>query len=99
MPRLLKLRFLWQCLVFPLEALEELFDGIAHAAAEYKVDVIGGDTTHLKKGLIISITAIGDEEEIVYRNGPNKPTLLVVTGDIGAAYMGLQVLERKQVFK
>jgi thiamine-monophosphate kinase len=87
---------------FPLEALEELFDGIAHAAAEYKVDVIGGDTTSSQKGLIISITAIGeaDEEEIVYRNGAKKTDLLVVTGDIGAAYMGLQVLEReKQVFQ
>lgn len=87
---------------FPLEALEELFDGITHAAAEYKVDVIGGDTTSSQKGLIISITAIGeaDEEEIVYRNGAKETDLLVVTGDIGAAYMGLQVLEReKQVFQ
>ncbi|MEZ7515628.1 thiamine-phosphate kinase [Flavobacterium frigidarium] len=86
---------------FPLEALDELFEGIAHAAAEYKVDVIGGDTTSSQKGLIISITAIGeaDEEEIVYRNGAKSSDLLVVTGDIGAAYMGLQVLEReKQVF-
>jgi thiamine-monophosphate kinase len=87
---------------FPLEALEELFDGIAHAATEYKVDVIGGDTTSSQKGLIISITAIGeaDTEEIVYRNGAKQTNLLVVTGDIGAAYMGLQVLEReKQVFQ
>ncbi|MDG2433831.1 thiamine-phosphate kinase [Flavobacterium sp.] len=87
---------------FPLEALEELFDGIAHAAAEYKVDVIGGDTTSSQKGLIISITAIGEanDEEIVYRNGAKETDLLVVTGDIGAAYMGLQVLEReKQVFQ
>jgi thiamine-monophosphate kinase len=86
---------------FPLEALDELFEGIAHAAAEYKVDVIGGDTTSSQKGLILSITAIGeaDEEEIVYRNGAKSSDLLVVTGDIGAAYMGLQVLEReKQVF-
>ncbi len=87
---------------FPLEALEELFDGIAHAANEYKVDVIGGDTTSSQKGLIISITAIGeaDENEIVYRSGAGQTDLLVVTGDIGAAYMGLQVLEReKQVFQ
>jgi thiamine-monophosphate kinase len=87
---------------FPLEALEELFDGIATAAAEYKVDVIGGDTTSSQKGLIISITAIGeaDADEIVYRNGATATDLLVVTGDIGAAYMGLQVLEReKQVFQ
>jgi thiamine-monophosphate kinase len=87
---------------FPLEALEELFEGITLAANEYKVDVIGGDTTSSQKGLIISITAIGeaDAEEIVYRNGAKDNDLLVVTGDIGAAYMGLQVLEReKQVFQ
>lgn len=87
---------------FPLEALEELFDGITLAAKEYNVDVIGGDTTSSQKGLIISITAIGeaDESELVYRNGAKSNDLLVVTGDIGAAYMGLQVLEReKQVFQ
>lgn len=87
---------------FPLEALEELFAGITLAAAVYKVDVIGGDTTSSQKGLIISITAIGkaDADEIVYRNGAKPTDLLVVTGDIGAAYMGLQVLEReKQVFQ
>lgn len=87
---------------FPLEALEELFDGISHAAKFYNVDVIGGDTTSSQKGLIISITAIGqaDANDIVYRNGAKENDLLVVTGDLGAAYMGLQVLEReKQVFK
>ena len=87
---------------FPLEALEELFEGIAHAAKFYNVEVIGGDTTSSQKGLIISITAIGEanEEAIVYRNGANATDLLVVTGDIGSAYMGLQVLEReKQVFQ
>ncbi|RXR21183.1 thiamine-phosphate kinase [Flavobacterium amnicola] len=87
---------------FPLEALEELFAGITLAAKEYNVDVIGGDTTSSQKGLIISITAIGEAnaEELVYRNGANPTDLLVVTGDIGAAYMGLQVLEReKQVFQ
>ncbi|NHM05990.1 thiamine-phosphate kinase [Flavobacterium sp. CYK-4] len=87
---------------FPLEALEELFAGITLAAQEYKVDVIGGDTTSSQKGLIISITAIGeaDAEEIVYRNGAKANDLLVATGDLGAAYMGLQVLEReKQVFQ
>ncbi|MDI1254872.1 MAG: thiamine-phosphate kinase [Flavobacterium sp.] len=86
---------------FPLEALEELFAGITLAANEYKVDVIGGDTTSSQKGLIISITAIGeaDSNEIIYRNGAGQTDLLIVTGDIGAAYMGLQVLEReKQVF-
>ncbi|HEU0136438.1 MAG TPA: thiamine-phosphate kinase, partial [Flavobacterium sp.] len=87
---------------FPLEALEELFEGITLAANEYKVDVVGGDTTSSTKGMIISITAIGeaDEDQIVYRDGAKAGDLLVVTGDIGAAYMGLQVLEReKQVFE
>jgi len=87
---------------FPLEALEELYEGIARASKEYKVDVIGGDTTSSQKGMIISITALGeaDENEIVYRNGAKATDLLIVTGDIGAAYMGLQVLEReKQVFQ
>lgn len=87
---------------FPLEALEELFAGITLAAKEYGVDVIGGDTTSSQKGLILSITAIGEaeESELVYRNGAKETDLLVVTGDLGAAYMGLQVLEReKQVFQ
>ncbi len=87
---------------FPLEALEELFEGITLAANEYKVDVIGGDTTSSQKGLIISITVLGeaDASELVYRNGAKQNDLLVVSGDIGAAYMGLQVLEReKQVFQ
>ncbi|NUY81357.1 thiamine-phosphate kinase [Flavobacterium sp. MAH-1] len=86
---------------FPLEAVEELYAGIALAANEYKVDVIGGDTTSSQTGLFISITALGeaDESEIVYRNGAKANDLLVVSGDLGAAYMGLQVLEReKQVF-
>lgn len=87
---------------FPLEALEELFDGIALASKFYNVEVIGGDTTSSQKGLIISITAIGqaNEEDLIYRNGAKDTDLLIVTGDIGSAYMGLQVLEReKQVFK
>lgn len=87
---------------FPLEALEELYEGIALAAKMYDVDVVGGDTTSSQKGLIISITALGhvNEDEIVYRNGAKENDLLVVTGDLGGAYMGLQVLEReKQVFQ
>jgi thiamine-monophosphate kinase len=87
---------------FPLEALEELFEGITLSSIIYNVDVIGGDTTSSQKGLIISITAIGEAnlEDIVYRNGAKENDLLVVSGDIGAAYMGLQVLEReKQVFQ
>lgn len=87
---------------FPLEALEELYSGIALAAKTYNVDLIGGDTTSSTKGMLISITAIGqaNEEDLVYRNGAKPNDLLVVTGDLGAAYMGLQVLEReKEVFK
>ncbi|MEC4116553.1 thiamine-phosphate kinase [Myroides phaeus] len=86
---------------FPLEALEELYEGINLACKYYKVDLIGGDTTSSQKGLIISVTAIGKakEDELIYRDGAQDNDLLVVTGDIGAAYMGLQVLEReKQVF-
>lgn len=87
---------------FPLEALEELFAGITHASQVYNVDVIGGDTTSSQKGLILSITALGEAntDEIVYRSGAQQSDLLVVSGDLGAAYMGLQVLEReKQVFQ
>lgn len=87
---------------FPLEAIEELYEGIYAAAKTYNVDVIGGDTTSSTKGLLISVTAIGqaNEEDIVYRNGAKANDLLVVTGDIGASYLGFQILEReKQVFQ
>tara|TARA_R110001583_G_C5643231_1_gene408077 strand:- start:821 stop:1864 length:1044 start_codon:yes stop_codon:yes gene_type:complete len=87
---------------FPLEALEELYEGIHHACNTYNVDLVGGDTTSSTKGLLISITAIGEanKEDIVYRNTAKSSDLLVVTGDLGAAYLGLQVLEReKQVFE
>ncbi len=86
---------------FPLEALEELYAGIETASKIYNIDVVGGDTTSSTSGLLISITAIGNinRSDTVYRNGAKPNDLLVVTGDIGAAYMGLQVLEReKQVF-
>ena len=87
---------------FPLEALEELYAGIQLAAELYKVDVVGGDTTSSTSGLFISVTALGAaaEADLVYRSGAQENDLLVVTGDLGAAYMGLQILEReKQVFK
>jgi thiamine-monophosphate kinase len=87
---------------FPVEALEELYAGIELASQIYNVDVVGGDTTSSTKGLLISVTAIGvaAEEDVVYRSGARPNDLLVVSGDLGAAYMGLQVLEReKQVFK
>ncbi|NAY91560.1 thiamine-phosphate kinase [Muricauda sp. JGD-17] len=87
---------------FPLEALEEFYAGVATACKLYKVDLVGGDTTSSNKGMIISVTAIGmgNEHEITYRSGANPNDLLVVTGDLGGAYLGLQVLEReKEVFK
>ncbi|MFT7073075.1 thiamine-phosphate kinase [Patiriisocius sp. Uisw_017] len=86
---------------FPVEALEELYEGISTAAKVYDVDVVGGDTTSSTSGLLISITAIGTAaaDTITYRDGACENDLLVVTGDLGAAYLGLQVLEReKQVF-
>ncbi len=87
---------------FPLEAIEELYAGIQLACNTYKVDLIGGDTTSSTKGILISVTAIGkaNKEDVVYRNGAKETDLIVVSGDLGAAYLGLQVLEReKQVFK
>lgn len=87
---------------FPVEALEELYAGIQLASKMYNVDVVGGDTTSSTSGLLISVTAIGvaEKDEVVYRDGAKANDLLVVTGDLGAAYMGLQVLEReKEVFK
>lgn len=87
---------------FPLEALEEFYDGIRLACQFYDVDLVGGDTTSSTRGLIISVTAIGEanENELVYRNGANENDLIVVTGDLGGAYLGLQVLEReKAVFQ
>nr|WP_297915332.1 thiamine-phosphate kinase [uncultured Allomuricauda sp.] len=87
---------------FGLEALEEFYAGVATACKLYQVDLVGGDTTSSNKGMLISITAIGvaNEEDIVYRNGARPNDLLVVSGDLGGAYLGLQVLEReKEVFK
>ncbi len=87
---------------FPVEAVEELYDGIALACKFYNVDLVGGDTTASKSGLIISVTALGEQEEakITRRSGAGDSDLLVVSGDLGAAYMGLQILEReKAVFQ
>ena len=87
---------------FPLEAMEELYAGISTAAKLYNVDVVGGDTTSSTSGLIISVTAIGEIEKgkAVFRSGAKPNDLLVISGDIGGAYMGLQILEReKEVFK
>lgn len=87
---------------FPVEALEELYEGIRAACEHYKVDLIGGDTTSSVSGLILSISVIGtaSKKDVVYRSGAKENDLLVVSGDLGGAYMGLQVLEReKEVFK
>lgn len=82
---------------FPVEALEEIYSGIALACEKYKVDLIGGDTTSSTSGLVMSITAIGaaDQDKIVTRKGAQENDLLVVTGDLGGAYLGLQILERE----
>lgn len=86
---------------FSIEDLEELYSGIRLACEVYGVDLIGGDTSASLTGLNISITCIGEGEEgkIVYRNGAKETDLICVSGDLGAAYMGLQLLEReKRVF-
>jgi len=87
---------------FSVEALEELYAGIHLACDFYQVDLVGGDTTSSKAGLVLSVTAIGtvDKDKIVYRSGGKENDLICVTGDLGAAYMGLQILEREYaVFK
>lgn len=87
---------------FPLEAIEELYRGIKAACEFYGVDLVGGDTSTSYSGLTISITAVGraQKDKITYRSGAGEHDLVVVSGDLGAAYMGLQVLEReKEVFK
>lgn len=86
---------------FSVEALDELYAGIYLACAKYKVDLVGGDTTSSPKGLYISITAIGQvqPEKVVYRNGAQPGDILCVSGYLGSAYLGLQLLEReKHVF-
>lgn len=86
---------------FSVEAVEEIYKGIYSACSFYGVDLVGGDTSASKQGLIISITAIGEAglEKVCYRSGAKENDLIVVSGDLGAAYMGLQLLEReKSVF-
>jgi thiamine-phosphate kinase len=82
---------------FPVEALEEIYAGVQLACRRYKVDLVGGDTTSSQAGLVINVTAVGLEssEKIISRNGAKPNDLLVVTGDLGGAYMGLQILERE----
>ena len=86
---------------FSVEALDEFYQGIYAACSEYQVDLVGGDTTSSQKGLIISITAIGEvtPDKYVRRNGAQKGDLLCVSGDLGAAFLGLTLLEReKRIF-
>ena len=84
---------------FTVEHMEALYEGIRHACAIYGVDLVGGDTTSSRQGLVISITCIGDApaDKIVYRDGAKDTDLVCVSGDLGAAYMGLQLLEREKV--
>lgn len=84
---------------FSVEELEELYAGIRLACEEYNVDIVGGDTSTSYTGLTISITCIGEVEKgrAVYRNGAKETDLICVSGDLGAAYMGLQLLEREKV--
>lgn len=83
---------------FCVEDMEELYAGIRLACEEYNVDIVGGDTSSSLTGLAISITCIGEGEKdkIVYRNGAKETDLICVSGDLGAAYMGLQLLEREK---
>ena len=83
---------------FPVEALEEIYAGILLACSRYGVDLVGGDTTSSQSGLMLSVTAVGHvaKGKSVRRDGAQAGDLLVVTGDLGAAYMGLQVLEREK---
>jgi thiamine-monophosphate kinase len=87
---------------FSVEAIEELYEGIYLACEKYGVDLVGGDTTSSLTGLTISVTAIGEanKDELVFRSGAKKNDLICITGDLGGAYMGLQLLEREnEVFK
>ncbi len=84
---------------FTVEHIEELYAGIRLACEIYGVDLVGGDTTSSRQGLVISITCIGDapKDQIVYRDGAKDTDLICVSGDLGSAYMGLQLLEREKV--
>ncbi|QHV95504.1 thiamine-phosphate kinase [Spirosoma endbachense] len=86
---------------FPVEAVDELYEGIRMACEAYNVDLVGGDTTASRSGLIISISVLGKvpKDLITYRNTAQPNDVVCVTGDLGAAYLGLQLLEReKQVY-
>lgn len=82
---------------FTLEAVDEIYNGMKYACDKYELDIVGGDTSSSVSGLIINMTAVGSakEEKIVYRKGVEENDLLVLSGDLGAAFLGLQVLERE----
>ncbi len=82
----------------PVEALQDLYEGIAFACNEHSIDLVGGDTRASMTGLVISVTAIGrvDENRIAFRDGAGQNDLICITGNLGAAYMGLQLLEREK---
>lgn len=84
---------------FPLEAVEEIYKGIELACNKFNIDLIGGDTSSSKQGLVISVTSIGHAaaEDICYRNGAEEGDLICVSGDLGGAYVGLQILEREKL--
>lgn len=87
---------------FSLEAIEELYAGMLLACKNFHVDLVGGDTNSSRSGMVINITAMGeaDKNEIVYRSGAKPTNLLCVSGDLGSAYLGLQILEReKKIFQ
>ncbi len=87
---------------FSVEAVDAFYEGVRHACDDFKVDLIGGDTTASTSGLIVSITAMGKvkKDRVVYRKNAEENDIICVTGDLGGALMGLQVLEReKEVFK
>ena len=83
---------------FKVEDIDEFYKGLRMACDKWGVDIVGGDTTSSLTGLAISITCIGEaaKEEIVYRNGAKETDLICVSGDLGGAYMGLQLLEREK---
>ena len=87
---------------YSIEALEELYEGVKKACEMYQVDLVGGDTTSSPRGMAISVTAMGfteKKETLTYRSGAKVGDIICVTGDLGAAYLGLQILEReKQLF-
>lgn len=83
---------------FSVEALQEFYEGVHAACSFYGVDLIGGDTTSSQQGFVISVTALGEgvEDKLVYRDGASAGDLICVSGDLGAAYLGLQILEREK---